>query len=105
MFEKKNKKKMQSSAYLMVEFRQETQLPHRIDVYSESQNEITRCGNGYVCIASMKWNVCSNEDKKHGFHIVHQILKSQFKEGMYDHCSFTHHGKKWTVQECKQYAS
>ncbi len=93
------------NAYLMVEFMQKTDLPRSIDVYSESEDEITMLGNNYVRIASMKWEICCDEKGVTGFDIIAKTLEIQFEKGLYDDCSFFYKGKKWTVQECKDICS
>ncbi len=92
------------NAYLMVEFDTKTQLPVSIDIYSESEHEITMIGNEYVKIASMKWHV-ADQKRKHHHGTLFDILQKQYDDHIYDECVITYKCKNWTVLDCKKFIS
>src|SRR5436190_1010328 len=91
-------------AYLMVEFDCETKNPNSIGVFSEHENEITMIGNEYVRVSSMLWEICNDEkDNIWGFDTLSKIMKDQLDKCLYDSCTITYNGEKWTIAECKKF--
>jgi hypothetical protein len=94
-----SRKKMGGEAFLMVEFDIKTSQPCSVSVYSESEQEITLIGNDYVRVASMTWDHSLKD--AWDFDLLHTILMTQLKKGLYDACKVTFQGKTWTVAECQ----